>query len=269
MNSDLAPLLPPNTSPPTGPQPSALRRWMAAVLRQMIVVGARLLTGLRALWEQGGPTANQTVYFANHTSHGDFVLLWASLPPDLRTLTRPVAGEDYWDRSAVRRFIGRDVFNALMIRREAPAADRPLGDPLAQMGAALTAGDSLIIFPEGTRNTGDAVLLPFKSGIFHLSRSFGHVHFVPVWIENLKRVLPKGALLPVPLACTVRLGKPLVLTPQEGKAQFLARARQALLDLRPAYDREAAAPPEPAAPASTPTPAPTPAPEAQPSEGEA
>ncbi|MDG5978415.1 phospholipid/glycerol acyltransferase [Hydrogenophaga taeniospiralis CCUG 15921] len=233
------------------PEGSAPRRLLAALARLTIVTGAGLITGLRSLWIRTGPTANQTVYFANHTSHGDFVLLWAALPPDLRTLTRPVAGEDYWNTSALRRFIGRDVFNALMIRRDASAAGPSSGDPLAQMGAALTAGDSLIIFPEGTRNTGEAVLLPLKSGIYHLSRSFGHVRFVPVWIENLKRVLPKGALLPVPLACSVRFGEPLTLIPQEDKQRFLQRARQALLDLRPEYDREAD--PAPPAPPSEPS----------------
>lgn len=221
------------------PEGTPLRRWVAALARQLIVTGAGLITGLRALWGRTGPTADQTVYFANHTSHGDFVLLWAALPPDLRTLTRPVAGQDYWSRSALRRFIGRDVFNALMIRRDAGTPVPGSPEPLAQMGAALTAGDSLIIFPEGTRNMGDEVLLPFKSGIYHLARSFGHVRFVPVWIENLKRVLPKGALLPVPLACSVHFGDPLEMQPQEDKQAFLLRARQALLDLRPAYDREA------------------------------
>lgn len=225
------------------PDGTSPRRWLAALARLTIVTGASLITGLRSLWGRTGPMANQTVYFANHTSHGDFVLLWAALPPDLRTLTRPVAGEDYWNTSALRRFIGRDVFNALMIRRDATGGPGS-GDPLVQMGTALAAGDSLIIFPEGTRNTSEDVLLPFKSGIYHLSRSFGHVRFVPVWIENLKRVLPKGALLPVPLACTVRIGEPLVLIPQEDKQQFLQRARQALLDLRPEHDREA----EPASP---------------------
>lgn len=221
------------------PEGSSSRRFLAALARRVIVTGAGLITGLRSLWSCTGPSANQTVYFANHTSHGDFVLLWAALPSDLRTLTRPVAGVDYWDTSVLRRFIGRDVFNALMIRRDSNAGGPGSGDPLAQMGMALTTGDSLILFPEGTRNTGEEVLLPLKSGIYHLAHSFGHVRFVPVWIENLKRVLPKGALLPIPLACSVRFGEPLALIPQEDKQQFLQRARQALLNLRPEYDREA------------------------------
>ncbi|WP_460509309.1 lysophospholipid acyltransferase family protein [Hydrogenophaga soli] len=215
---------------------------VAALVRWIIVSGANLLTGVRAVWCSWGPSADQTVYFANHSSHGDFVLLWATLPADLRNFTRPVAGEDYWNRSPLRRFIGSDVFNALMIPRETRTGCLTSGDSLARMSAALKAGDSLIIFPEGTRNTGDAVLLPLKSGIYHLSQSFSHVKFVPVWIENLKRVLPKGTFLPIPLACSVRFGAPLKLELQEDKKLFLQRARQALLDLRPEYDREAELP---------------------------
>lgn len=246
MNSDPSPSTHPQPLPPLEPERTSLSRWVAALARLSIVNGASLITGLRSLWGSTGPTANQTVYFANHTSHGDFVLLWAALPGDLRTLTRPVAGEDYWTKSSLRRFIGCDVFNALMIRRDTEASGPRSSDPLAQMGAALTAGDSLIFFPEGTRNTGEEVLLPLKSGIYHLARSFGHVRFVPVWIDNLKRVLPKGALLPVPLACSVRFGEPLTLIAQEDKQQFLQRARLALLNLRPEYDREAEfAPPAP------------------------
>jgi 1-acyl-sn-glycerol-3-phosphate acyltransferase len=220
-------------------QPPSLARQAAAALSAwLIVLFARLLTGVRAVWSGTGPKAEQTLYFANHTSHGDFVLLWATLPPDLRALTRPVAGQDYWEASPLRRFIGRDVFNALMIRRDGSAAPGTEVNPVDQMKEALQAGDSLIMFPEGTRNTGEEVLLPLKSGLYHLARACPQVRLVPVWIENLKRVLPKGTLVPVPLACTVRYGAPIALAEGEDKAAFIARARAAMLDLRPEYDRE-------------------------------
>lgn len=227
---------------------SLLKRVPGRITGELIMFFARALTGVRPIWRGSLPTPARRVYFANHGSHGDFVLIWTTLPAPLRHATRPVAGQDYWLASALRRFIGRDVFNALLIDRQ-PQPGAP--SPVDLMADALSRGESLILFPEGTRNTGEEVLLPLKSGIYHLARSFGHVRFVPVWIENLKRVLPKGALLPVPLACSVRFGEPLTLIPQEDKQRFLQRARQALLDLRPEYDREAdpapsALPPEPA-----------------------
>ena len=210
-----------------------MRPLAAALSAWVIVLGARLLTGVRAIWTGAAPRAEQTLYFANHTSHGDFVLLWATLPADLRSITRPVAAQDYWETSALRKFIGQDVFNSLMIRRDGTAGP----NPVEQMTQALLAGDSLIMFPEGTRNTGDAVLLPLKSGLYHLARACPQVRLVPVWIENLKRVLPKGTLVPIPLACSVRYGAPLVLAAGEDKAAFIARARAAMLELRPEHDR--------------------------------
>ena len=163
------------------------------------------------------------------------MLLWATLPADLRSLTRPVAGQDYWQASALRRFLGTEVFNALMIRRDGSTEG---ANPVEQMTEALRAGDSLIMFPEGTRNMGDEVLLPFRSGLYHLAKACPEVRLVPVWIENLKRVLPKGTLVPVPLACTVRYGRPISLAEDEDKSAFIARARNAMLDLRPDYDRK-------------------------------
>ncbi len=219
-----------------------VRRALAVLAGKFIIGAAGLLTGVRAVWAGTAPKAEQTLYFANHTSHGDFVLLWATLPPDLRAITRPVAGEDYWMASKARQFVGVDVFNALMIRRDGSGQGE---NPVERMKEALNAGDSLIMFPEGTRNTTDAIMLPLKSGLYHLARACPEVRLVPVWIENLKRVLPKGVLVPIPLACTVRYGTPVVLGEDEDKAAFLARARQAMLDLRPEYDRTDEQPTQP------------------------
>ena len=204
----------------------------------LIITLARTLTGVRAIWLVGAPHATPTVYFANHRSHGDFVLLWTSLPNDLRSLTRPVAAADYWLASPTRRFIGCEVFRAVLIDRTG-AGDR--GDPITKMATALDAGDSLILFPEGTRNESDEALLPFKSGLFHLARRCPNVRLVPTWINNVHRVLPKGAIVPLPLACSVTFGAP-VRAPgadsADAKQKFLSEARTALLALRPEYDRE-------------------------------
>ncbi|MBR0564892.1 1-acyl-sn-glycerol-3-phosphate acyltransferase [Azoarcus sp. L1K30] len=190
---------------------------------------AKLLTGVRPLWQGCAPERRLRVYFANHRSHGDFVVVWAALPPALRRHTRPVAGADYWLKGGFKTWLITRVFNAVLIDRR-PQQHGP--NPVEQMADALRTNDSLILFPEGTRNLGED-LLPFKSGIYHLAKSMPQVEFVPVWIENLGRVMPKGAMVPVPLLCTLTFGCPLTLQPDETKSEFLDRTRGALLELAP------------------------------------
>jgi 1-acyl-sn-glycerol-3-phosphate acyltransferase len=207
----------------------ALIRTLAARATARLIAGfARLTTGVYGDWRGCQPPLNQRVYFANHTSHGDFVLIWTVLSGRARRQTRPVAAADYWNRPGLRRFIGAHVFNALLIDRQAGG-----GRAIAAMADALARGESLIIFPEGTRNTGVAPLLPLRSGIHHLARSCPTIEFVPVWIDNISRVMPKGELLPVPLLCSVIFGEPMSAAPDEPRERFLSRARDALLHLKP------------------------------------
>ncbi len=202
---------------------------LASLTAFVITSAARLLTGARALWLGCTPQPVQRLYYANHSSHGDFVLLWASLPDELRRRTRPVAGADYWQRDGLRRYLINKVFNGVLIDRERAT---PEHNPLQPMLDALDQGDSLILFPEGTRNLEDG-LLPFKSGLYHLTRLRPEIELVPVWIANLNRVMPKGRALPLPLLCTLSFGTPLEHLQDEGKQAFLERARNALLALAP------------------------------------
>jgi 1-acyl-sn-glycerol-3-phosphate acyltransferase len=207
-----------------------IKRMASMAAGELIMFFARALTGVRPLWLGARPEPVGRVYFANHGSHGDFVLIWTTLPDPLRRRTRPVAGQDYWSTSTLRRFISNHVFNALLIDR-APAPGAP--SPVDDMADALSRGDSLILFPEGTRNTGDAPLLPFKSGLFHLSRRCPDIELVPVWIDNIRRVIPKGQWLPVPMVCSVTYGAPLTIDSTEEKDAFTRRAEAAVLALRP------------------------------------
>jgi len=202
---------------------------LAADLLAGVITGfTRVITGAQARWIGCGPTAIQRIYFANHTSHADFALIWASLPSDLRVRTRPVAGADYWEKGRVRRYFIHEVLHGVLIERADTSRTR---DPIETIVAALEPGDSLIVFPEGTRNVGDEMLLPFKSGIYRVACRRPDVELVPVWMENLGRVLPKGEIIPVPLLCSINFGTPMRLLPGEEKQAFLGRARQALLDL--------------------------------------
>jgi len=196
---------------------------------------ARFVTGVRGNWTGCLPDPKPRVYFANHTSHGDFVLIWSVLPAHVRRLTRPVAGADYWLKDRFRRFVGESVFKAVLIDRTARPRE---SDPIALLASVLDAGSSLIFFPEGTRNTTDALLQPLKTGLHHLAKARPDVELVPVWIDNLNRVMPKGEVIPIPLLCTVTFGTPMRLEETEDRPTFMARAREAMLALAPAKESE-------------------------------
>lgn len=192
-----------------------------------IVWLVRALVGAYPRWIGSAPSANQRIYFANHTSHMDTVVLWSALPKSLRANTRPVAAKDYWGAGGLRTQIAQDELNVVMIDR---ARADPEADPLDPLRDALEHGFSLIIFPEGTR-AAQPLPGPFKSGLYRLATEFPQVELIPVYLENLHRSMPKGALLPVPIICTVRFGAPIALREGESKEQFLERARAAVIAL--------------------------------------
>jgi 1-acyl-sn-glycerol-3-phosphate acyltransferase len=155
------------------------------------------------------------------------VLIWAALPQDLRSITRPIAARDYWTSTPLKHWITREIFNAVYVSRERSADE----DPLEPLMEALRHGDSLVIFPEGTRgNKADPA--PFKAGLYHLAEAFPDVQLIPAWIDNVQRVMPKGEVVPVPILCSVTFGAPLALQPGEDKRAFLDRARNAVVALR-------------------------------------
>ncbi|WP_278491701.1 lysophospholipid acyltransferase family protein [Acinetobacter gyllenbergii] len=208
----------------------SVARFIAFLTRR----GARLLTGARSLWVGCEPELKQRIYYANHNSHIDFILLWSSLPIHIRRQTRPIAASDYWLKDGFRRFLIQDTFSGVTIQRN--RSDQQ--DPLQPVKDVLAEGYSIIFFPEGTRNLNDDVeLLEFKSGLFHLSQQFPDVEVIPVWISNLKRVMPKGAFIPLPLLSTVIFGEPLVLNQFADKQQFLQHAQQQLLKLKEAENQ--------------------------------
>ncbi|MGH6860495.1 MAG: lysophospholipid acyltransferase family protein [Phyllobacterium sp.] len=204
----------------------------------MVLAGmARAITGVRPIWQGCAPSDRQRIYFANHCSHGDFILLSSCLPPRERERTRAVAGADYWRRNRLRHILARDLLNTVLVERNwVERAD----DPMVIMLDALKEGSSLIIFPEGTRNMTDEALLRFRSGLYNLALARPDVELVPCWIENMSRVLPKGAFLPVPLLCRVVFGAPVLLEADEERRAFLDRARRSLLALSPQEQKEAA-----------------------------
>ncbi len=191
---------------------------------------ARFLSGASVRWLDCQPDPCQRVYFANHTSHLDAVVLWSALPPEVRELTRPVAAKDYWTAGPVRRFLALNVFNALLIDRKQIKVHR---SPIDLMIEEIGQRYSLIVFPEGGRTLGPEIG-DFKSGLYYLSKKRPDLELIPVHIDNMNRILPRGEVLPVPLLTCVSFGPPMWLERGESKADFLRRARDAVRRLKEA-----------------------------------
>jgi 1-acyl-sn-glycerol-3-phosphate acyltransferase len=193
----------------------------------LLVTLARLVTVAQARWVGTPPSPAQRVYFANHSSHLDALVLWAALPPALRAQTRPVAAADYWDRPGLRGWIARALLNAVLVDRSSAQGGR---EALERLTGALDQGASLILFPEGTR--GDGVTIgTLKPGLYYVAKERPDVDLIPVYLQNLSRILPKGEILPVPLLGSSTFGPPMHLEPGEGRREFLERARNALIAL--------------------------------------
>lgn len=198
---------------------------------------AWVITGVRPIWAGCAPSDRQRIYFANHASHGDFILLASCLPREERQRTRAVAAADYWGKTPLRRVIANNLLSTALIERK---VSEGAPHPIDVMLQVLAEGDSLIIFPEGTRNMDESrKLLPFRSGLYNLAAARPDVELVPCWIENMSRVLPKGKFLPVPLLCRVIFGEPVKLDEGEDRQAFLDRARDSLLALDPRDRRSA------------------------------
>ncbi|HTZ48033.1 MAG TPA: lysophospholipid acyltransferase family protein [Verrucomicrobiae bacterium] len=207
-------------------------------IASLLAAVGRGISGVQVQWAGCEPDERQRIYFANHTSHLDFVVLWSALPSELRARTRPIAAKDYWEATPLRRYLAKNVFHAVFLERTVPAKPKNSDEPhyagrhlIEEMADALGDEYSLILFPEGTRGNGEKVG-PFRSGLYHLALRRPDVELVPAYLENMNRILPKGEVLPVPMLSLLTFGKPLHLEPGEDKDIFLERARDAVSSLR-------------------------------------
>lgn len=198
------------------------------MMADLLASVARMVSGAKGRWVGGICDLRPRIYYGNHSSHLDALVIWAVLPPALRKRTRPVAARDYWIAGALRRYLAEKVFHAILIERAKPTVH---DNPITQILSAMGAENSIIIFPEGGRMTGPDPA-PFKSGLYHLAKKRPDLELVPVLIDNLNRILPKGEILPVPMLGSVTFGRPLKLETGEDRDAFLARARNAIIALR-------------------------------------
>jgi 1-acyl-sn-glycerol-3-phosphate acyltransferase len=196
--------------------------------RNILALAARFLSGASVRWIESQPDTCQRVYFANHTSHLDAIVVWSALPQAVRMITRPVAAKDYWSKGPIRRYFANQLFHAILIDREEIKVHQ---SPVDMMIREIGHTNSLIVFPEGGRSMGREIG-EFKSGLYYLCKKRPDLELIPVHIDNMNRILPRGEVLPVPMLSCITFGPPLWLEAGEAKTDFLTRAREAVRQLK-------------------------------------
>lgn len=204
-----------------------LERFLRRVFFALVVKPfMTLVMGIHVVGREHLPEG-QFVLVANHSSHLDTLVLLSLFPLDTLLRIRPVAAADYWTKNPLIHALTRFLFHILPIPRRGIT---PENNPLRLMEEALEAGDSLLIYPEGTRDYGEDIG-PFKPGVAHLLKRHPELPCVPVYIRNTARILPKGTFLFVPLFVDVVVGKPLVFPPEMTKKEIRSRLEEAVRDL--------------------------------------
>lgn len=211
----------------TSTEPS---RFRVLFLRLVLRPVARFFTGAEVRHRERLPLEGPAIVAANHNSHFDTLLLLSIFPPRALAKVRPVAAADYFLSNPALSWFARRMVGIAPISRTVKRGE----DVLAPAREALGRGDIVVVFPEGSRGEPEQ-MGPLKAGVARLAEAYPGVPVVPVWIQGAGRVLPRGAVVPVPMNCCVLVGEPLRWT---GERQgFMTALKDALCAL------EADAPP--------------------------
>jgi 1-acyl-sn-glycerol-3-phosphate acyltransferase len=188
-----------------------------------------LFIGLRVRGREHLARTEPFVLIANHSSHLDTLSLLSLFPLSRLRRIRPVAAADYFERNRFVSIFTKTLFNILPIARKNITTEN---NPLRKMRSTIQAGDSLLIFPEGTRGSGEQ-MGEFRSGVAHLLEKAPEVPVIPAYLVNMGRSLPKGEFIPVPFFCEIRIGQPRRFT---GTRQEITKALEvAVRELAPEH----------------------------------
>lgn len=162
------------------------------------------LTGVKYKHAEVLSEAKQFIIIANHNSHIDTLALMSAMPKHKIVEVKPVAAGDYFGTTKWKSFITVLFTNALLIPRCCSLKNKSK-DPFRIMMKALKRGQSLIVYPEGSRGRANE-MQEFKNGIGHILLKYPHIAYIPTYIENTGKVLPKDAIIPLPFNCSVIFG---------------------------------------------------------------
>lgn len=171
----------------------------------------------------------QFIIVANHNSHMDTVSVLSALPTTQLTKIHPVAAVDYFGRNKITAFLSQFFINTLLISRNKNEAKRNAIDDMDQI---LKNGESLLLFPEGSRGEAE-VLQDFKHGVSILLKKNPKVPFIPIFLKGMGKALPKGDPFLIPMECQVRIGKPIIIENIANKeiSEITEIVRQSILNL--------------------------------------
>lgn len=194
----------------------------------MLIAGplARFFTGADVIGRERLPKTGPAIIAANHNSHFDTLLLLTLFPPRTMGRLRPAAAADYFLRGPVIGWFSRNLIGIVPVNRASGGNE----DVLAPAREALANGDIVLIFPEGTRGDASDAMGRLKHGVAKLVEACPGTPVIPIWLEGAGRVLPKGAVLPVPMNCTVLVGEALAWGGD--RVSFMESLRERLEALR-------------------------------------
>jgi len=169
--------------------------------------------GLENLRDLKGPV----IFASNHQSHLDVPAIFRALPARWRYRAAPAMSKEFFDahfhperhtfgqrfRESLMYYLSVLVFNAFPLpQREAGARGA-----LRYAGDLISAGYSIIIFPEGKR-TDKGEIFAFQPGVGMLASRL-KAPVVPVRLEHLEQVLHKDAKFATPGRARVKFGSPM------------------------------------------------------------
>ncbi len=212
--------------PLAGDDRGALTLWAGEALRHMILFPAlRLVAPLRVEGLEHLRGAGPFLFAANHSSHLDAPVVLAALPGRLRRRLRVAAAADYFFRTRWKGALVRAALNAFAFERKGPGREASL----EQARRLLSAGQSMLIFPEGTRSP-DGQMQPFKRGVGTLALA-ASVPVIPIFIEGTHTAWPKGARWPRRRQVVARFGAPLTFATPDDPLSVAAQVEQAVRTL--------------------------------------
>lgn len=177
------------------------------IYKVILKTGLKIFTGSKVIHPENLVYQGPCIIVGNHNSHLDTISIMANLPMSQLIHTHPVAAGDYFGTSPFKARLTRFFVNALLIPRHRPKAGETGPDPIKMMLDMLDSGESLIVFPEGSRGEPE-ILQRFKRGVGLVLEERPHIPYIPVYMKGMGKVLPKGDPIPVPFDSYMYVGKP-------------------------------------------------------------